>query len=146
MKIIYSIFLIAVLTFSPALSFVHAQNGLGNNPNDRGGLGTNPDDRGGLGNNPGRTGDTGSVALQNPLQSDSIIGLFQAILNVVTILAIPIIVFFIIYAGFMYVWARGKPDAIGTANKALLYAIIGGVIILGANLIMELIRATVESF
>lgn len=87
-----------------------------------------------------------SVTLQNPLQADSIVGLFQAILNVVTILVVPVIVFFIIYAGFLYVTARGNPAEISKAHNALLYAIIGGVIILGANLIMDLIQGTIESF
>ena len=96
--------------------------------------------------NSGTGGDTRSVELKNPLQSESIVELFQAILTFITILAVPVIVFFIIFAGFQYVTARGKPDAISKANSALLYAVIGGVIILGANLIMELIRNTIESF
>ena len=41
--------------------------------------------------------------------------------------------------------AQGKPDAISKSNHALLYAIIGGVIILGAYVILEVIGGTVDA-
>ena len=87
-----------------------------------------------------------SVSLQNPLKSDSLLGFFQSILDAIMVFAVPIIVFFIIYAGFLYVMARGNADGVGKAHRALLYAVIGGLIILGAQIILSIISATVSAF
>lgn len=94
---------------------------------------------------PDVTEPTESITLDSPLRTDSIQGLFQAIVDIVLVFAIPIIVFFIIYAGFMYVTARGNPEKIQTAHKALLYAIIGGLLIIGANVLMSVISGTVSA-
>ncbi len=87
-----------------------------------------------------------AVKLNNPLKVDSLQDFFQAIISVVIILATPIIVFFVIYAGFLYVTARGNPDQITQANRALTYAIIGAVIILGAFAIATIVKNLVGSF
>lgn len=83
--------------------------------------------------------------LENPLQSDSLVGFLTAILDVLLTLAIPIIVFFIIYAGFLYVTARGNENQITKAHQALLWSVVGGVIVLGAKLIIDVIQGTVEA-
>jgi len=87
-----------------------------------------------------------SVTLANPLNVTSIEGLLVAILNIIVVLMIPIIVFFIIMAGFKYVTARGNATQIQEATMALTYAIIGGVLVLGASAIAALIKSTVEAF
>jgi hypothetical protein len=85
--------------------------------------------------------------LMNPLDGiTSITGFFLAILDILLVFAIPFVVFFIIYAGFMYVTARGDTGKIQTAHNALLYAIIGGLLILGARLILAVIQGTVDEF
>jgi hypothetical protein len=86
------------------------------------------------------------VKLKNPLQVNSIQELLLAILNIVIILALPVIVFFIIYAGFLYVTARGNAAQVEQATRALTYAVIGGVLILGAVAIAEIVRNLVTSF
>lgn len=88
---------------------------------------------------------TNSVCIPNPLGDLTLMGLFQTILNVVMIFAVPLVVFFIIFAGFKYVTAQGNPDKISEANKALLYALIGGLLILGANVLIEVISGTVDA-
>ncbi len=85
--------------------------------------------------------------LLNPLDNiDTIDELLIAILNIFIVIMIPIIVFFIILAGFDYVTARGNPGKIQQATQALTYAIIGAVLILGAVSIAEIIKNTVEQF
>ena len=117
--------------------FVMAAQGAGN---DGGGTA-------GSGNPGGSSGSSGDgVSLQNPLKSDSLLGFFQSILDAIMVFAVPIIVFFIIYAGFLYVMARGNADGVGKAHRALLYAVIGGLIILGAQIILSIISATVSAF
>lgn len=87
----------------------------------------------------------GGAKLINPLGNKTLIEFFQDILDVIMVFAVPIIVLFIIYAGFQYVMARGNPTAIQNANRALLYAVIGGVLILGAEILLFVIGGTVDS-
>ena len=91
------------------------------------------------------TGDPPPIKLPNPLKVDSITDLLELILQIVTIFAVPIIVFFIIYAGFLYVTAQGNETKLTKAHSALLYSIIGGVIILGAYVLLAVIQGTVGS-
>ena len=88
----------------------------------------------------------GEVQLQNPLDSSisTIPDFFRAIISVLLVFAIPFIVFFIVWAGFLYVTARGNAEKIKQAHSALLYALIGGLLILGANLLLDIITNTVN--
>ncbi len=87
-----------------------------------------------------------NVQLVNPLKVTSIEGLLVAILNILIIIAIPLIVFYIIYAGFLYVTARGNAAQVEQATRALTYAIIGGVLILGAVALAGIVKNLVGSF
>lgn len=93
--------------------------------------------------NPGAC-DTGTIC--NLLNSPSITDFLLAIIRVLLIFALPIIIFFIIYAGFLFVTARGDTGQIQTAKSALMWAIIGGVIVLGAELIIDVIKGTIILF
>ena len=87
------------------------------------------------------------VTLDNPLKNiETIEGLLVAILNIIMILMVPVIVFFIIYAGFKYVMAQGNASQVEEATRALTYAIIGGVLILGAVAISQIIKSVVDAF
>lgn len=90
----------------------------------------------------------GTTELKNPLNSDisSIPAFFRTILDILLVFAVPFVVFFIILAGYKYVTARGNPTKISEAHQALLYAIIGGLLILGAEAILALIEGTVTQF
>lgn len=87
-----------------------------------------------------------SYKLCNPLRFNNLEGLIVGILNVLLVIAVPIIIFFIIFAGFSYVTAQGNPEKIKQASRSLTYAIIGGVLILGAVAISEILQSVVESF
>ena len=87
-----------------------------------------------------------SYTLNNPLRFNSLEGLIVGVLNVLLVIAVPIIVFFIIFAGFSYVTARGNPEKISQASRSLTYAIIGGVLILGAVAISEILKNIVAAF
>ncbi len=88
---------------------------------------------------------SGSQGLRNPLRVSSIEELLELILDIVVTFSVPIIVFFLIYSGFLYVMAQGKPDKIKTATTAFTWTIIGGVIVLGASVILTVITNTVKS-
>ena len=88
-----------------------------------------------------------SVELINPLKNINSIGdLLEAILHIIMILMIPIIVFYIIYSGFKYVTALGNASQVEEASQSLLYAVIGGVLILGSLAIVEIIKNIVAQF
>jgi len=89
---------------------------------------------------------TEPVKLLNPLKVDSIQGLLVAVINVVMVLMVPVIVFYIIYSGFKYVMARGNASQVEEASQSLLYSILGGVLILGAFAIASIIQNIVTSF
>ena len=96
---------------------------------------------------PSGSGGTGAgVKIQNPLGSGTTLaGLFKTLLEIVLVFAIPITVFFIIYAGFLYVTARGNAEQVSRAHRALLYALIGGVLILGGNILIDVVQNTVNA-
>jgi hypothetical protein len=107
------------------------------------GTGALPGGRENAGTNSG--GDL-SYSLQNPLKFDSLQGFIVAVLNVIIVIATPIVVIFIILAGFKYVTARGNATQVQEATRALTYAIIGGVLIIGAVAIAEIIKNLVTAF
>jgi heme/copper-type cytochrome/quinol oxidase subunit 2 len=92
----------------------------------------------------GRDGSSGT--LQNPLKEGytSIPDFLGALLDIVITIAIPIIVLMIIYSGFLFVKAQGKPEELVTARKAIVWTLIGAAIILGASLLSYAIQGTIE--
>lgn len=89
---------------------------------------------------------TMAVELKNPLEVDSLTELLEALLGIVIVLATPVVVFFIIYSGFLYVTARGNAEQVKQANRSLTYAIIGGVIVIGAFAVAQIVKNLVDSF
>jgi len=88
---------------------------------------------------------TGS--LKNPLgTTDTVPALITKILtDIVTPIGGVVIVFFIIYAGFLFVKAQGNAEKIEEAKKILFYVVIGAAVILGANLIATVISGTIRN-
>lgn len=87
-----------------------------------------------------------NFSFENPLGFTSIEGLALAILNIIIVIAVPIIVLAIIYAGFLYVTARGNAEQVKRATQAFTYAVIGGIVIIGAVVIAEIIANLVKAF
>ena len=132
MKNILSLAIISFLVL-PAFSYAAVQSNDGST---------------GVQSNDGSTGvqsNDGGAVIPNPLGDITLTGLFETLLEILLIFAIPIVAFFIIYAGFLYVTARGNTETITKAHRALLYAVIGGVLILGGNVLIEVIGGTVDS-
>lgn len=82
----------------------------------------------------------------NFIRFESIEDLVVGILNILIIIAIPIIVLFIIYAGFLYVTANGNVSQIEQATRALTYSVIGGVLVIGAVALSEVVANVVGAF
>jgi hypothetical protein len=88
----------------------------------------------------------GGLEIRNPTPYVTVEELIVGILNVLTIVAIPLIVLMIIYGGFLYVTARGNADQIRKANTTLTFAIIGGILVIAAVAITGIIESTVQDF
>lgn len=86
-----------------------------------------------------------NIELFDPLNK-SIEEIFLAILDIIIVFAIPIVLFFIVWAGFLYVTARGDTSQLEKAHKALLYAVIGGLIVVGAQALLSVIKNTISLF
>src|SRR3989344_919721 len=94
------------------------------------------------GQTPGSCGCTSGLC--NPLKFCSISAFIAALLRIVATIAFPIIVLFMIYAGFLFVSARGNPDKLTEAKRIFLWTLIGALIILGAEAISIAIQRTVK--
>ena len=124
-------------------------------PGKSGGAGNDGEGDGddGSGTVPGNTPPSGTVSgndctgnmLCNPLKVDSIEQLILTIIDVVLVFLLPVIILYIMYAGYLFVTAQGNPGEISAARKALLTALIGGVIVLGARAILDVVKGTIEA-
>jgi hypothetical protein len=91
-------------------------------------------------NNPSAT----SVTINNPIPSITTVdGFIKTILVGVIKIGLPIVALAIIYSGFLFVSARGKPEALKKAKDAFLYSLIGAAILLGSWALAQLISDTV---
>jgi hypothetical protein len=82
----------------------------------------------------------------NPIKSQSISEFLLKIIDVLLVFALPIIILYIMYAGYLFVTAAGNSEKVASAKNALLWSVVGGVIALGAKLIIEVIQGTVAAF
>ncbi|GMU74394.1 MAG: hypothetical protein AMXMBFR44_5910 [Candidatus Campbellbacteria bacterium] len=84
--------------------------------------------------------------IKNPLEGkgiDDIPALITVIVGAVMTIGYYIVVVFIIYAGFLFVTARGDEKKLGDAKKTFLYTVIGATILLGASILSTVIKNTV---
>jgi hypothetical protein len=81
--------------------------------------------------------------IPNPLRYDSITALLNAFLELVVLIGVPVVTIAIIYAGFKFVAARGAPQQLEEAKRALVYVLVGAAIVLGAQALSLLIENTV---
>ncbi len=126
MKKILQVFLILLVLFTPVFGseLVYAQG-------DPGGGDQQNEDPGG-GNQGGGQPTVINFEIPNPLKAQSLQCLLYDVINgVINVLAI-VAALYIIYSGFMFVAAQGKPAEIDKARKAFFNAIIGTAILLGA--------------
>lgn len=82
---------------------------------------------------------------ESPLRAKSIQALVADILKLVYQVGLPLIVLMFVYAGFLYVTARGDTGQVGKAKDAFKYTVIGAIIVLGASVISAVIQGTIKS-
>lgn len=82
----------------------------------------------------------------NPLGDEisSIPEFLKELLYRIVQIALPIIVLFIIYAGFLFLTAQGNPEKISIAKKTLMWTLIGAAVIIGADILANVIVGTIN--
>ena len=82
--------------------------------------------------------------LQNPISYNNIPDVIRQLITIVFIIGVPLVALAIIYAGFLLVTAGGDQNKLTKGKQALLAAVLGGAILLGAWVIAEAIQGTVD--
>ena len=90
---------------------------------------------------------SGSATIRNPLgdNNTSVSDLLIKIMNLVATVGAVVVVFFIIYSGFKFVTARGNESEVTKAKEIFFATIIGGAILLGADVIANVVVNTVNA-
>lgn len=89
-----------------------------------------------------------TIKIPNPLKSgngDLMALVIQIINNIVLPVGTVLCVLYIIYAGFKFVQAQGKPADVTKARDSLLWALVGTGILLGAAGISKVLQTTVSN-
>ncbi len=88
--------------------------------------------------------DTTQRGLINPLKVDSLRGLTLVLFDVIKTLLEIVLVAAIVWSGFLFIKAQGNEKELTKAKETLMYTIIGGIMVLGINVIYEILVATIE--
>jgi heme/copper-type cytochrome/quinol oxidase subunit 2 len=83
--------------------------------------------------------------LINPLNACSIPELLNTVLEAMITLGSIVLVLALVYVGFLFVFAQGNEEKLKSARSALVWTMIGGLVLLGAQAISLAIQATVEA-
>ncbi|HUO50255.1 MAG TPA: hypothetical protein VMU25_01665 [Candidatus Paceibacterota bacterium] len=83
--------------------------------------------------------------LNNPTKFNDIPSFLAAFLKAVVQICLPILTLWIVYAGFLFVVARGNPGKLADAKRNLVYVLIGAFFVLGAWMLATLLGATVSN-
>ena len=94
-------------------------------------------------NPPGVPGPT----IQNPLGSDrtDIKVILGRIMQLVATIGSIVVVFFVIFSGFKFVTAKGNEKEVSEAKNMFFATIVGGAILLGADIIANVVVNTVNT-
>ena len=84
------------------------------------------------------------IANPSPLKGDLNSNL-HLILSGLIKLAIPFLVLAFVYIGFLFAKAQGEPKELEKVRTYFIWAVLGALIILGADLILSMIEDTVKS-
>ncbi|MEJ0053412.1 MAG: hypothetical protein WDN10_01640 [bacterium] len=90
-------------------------------------------------------GGGGGSGLTNPLGFSTIPDFLNAVLDLVIQIGGIVIVLMLVYVGFKFVTAQGAEEKIKEAREALLWTVVGALILLGAKAISLGIQATVQA-
>jgi hypothetical protein len=82
------------------------------------------------------------VKITSPLEKLNIQDIITAVLSFIVKVGTVIAVFFVIYSGFLFVTAQGDESKISKAKTTLFGVVIGALILIGAEVLSEVICNT----
>lgn len=86
-----------------------------------------------------------SAAVPNPTGFKDLGQVVSAVVNIVQVLLIMATTLYLLYAGLMFVTARGEPSKITAARDALLWGMVGAALILAARVLVTALQGGVNS-
>ena len=88
-----------------------------------------------------------SLNIENPIKgAGSLEDLLKLFIDAIIRLGSVVVVFMIIYSGFLFVKAQGNESELTKAKNTFLWTVIGAVILLGARAISAMIQGTAAQF
>jgi len=84
--------------------------------------------------------------LTNPIKFDTFSAFVSAVTKTAVQVLMPFVVLAFIYSGFLFVKAQGNEKALGDAKKAIVWSVLGALILFGAWGFAEMIGKTVDTF
>jgi amino acid transporter len=85
----------------------------------------------------------GAKALENPLGYDDLGVFFERLLDLVVLIGFPVIVLFMVFIGFKFIQAEGNAEQLKKLRGQFFWALIGALLVLGAQALLIAIRGTV---
>ncbi len=86
----------------------------------------------------------GSDGFCNPLKFGTIQEFIEGFLQSIVYIGFPVAVLFVVYSGFLFVFAQGNSSELEKAKKNFLWTVIGVGLFLGAWALAMLIRGTID--
>ena len=83
--------------------------------------------------------------ITNPLKSNDLVATVKSFINVVIDIGSVVCIIFLIYAGFLFVQARGNSGEITKAKDTFMWTVVGIVILLGSQLIANIVIGTINN-
>ena len=88
--------------------------------------------------------ETINSGLNNPIGDNTgdLYALVNAVLRVVVSIGTLVVVLAVVYAGFLFIAARGNPEKINQAKSVFLWTVVGAIVLLGAEILSQVIQNT----
>ncbi len=71
----------------------------------------------------------------NPIEADTFLELVEAIAKAITAIGMPLVAIFLVWAGFLFVTARGNEEQLKRAKTAFYWTLVGGAVVIGARVL-----------
>ncbi|MEI8249217.1 MAG: TrbC/VirB2 family protein [Candidatus Taylorbacteria bacterium] len=83
-----------------------------------------------------------TFAIKNPLNVNSVGGLISKFVEIFSYIAILLAVLAIVWVGFQFILAQGKPDRMNELKTWLLWIVVGIAVVIGARLMVDIVINT----
>lgn len=85
------------------------------------------------------------IEFQNPIKSDSVAEVMVSFFGILVQIGAVAVTLAIVYAGFLFVVAKGNPEQLNKAKTTLFWTIIGALILLGSQIIASIIENSIKN-